>query len=251
MNKIYGDWTVLKQIDVHYYLCRCKCGIERRVYEYNLKRGLTTSCGCSYRRPLTGKRFGKLLAIGEKAPGKIICRCDCGTEKVFNRSALRGTRSCGCSTKQFMRENNITHGLSKSSEYAIWNAMLTRCFNKKHPSSKNYGRRGITVCKRWMKFENFLKDMGHRPSKKHCLDRSNNKGNYCKSNCKWATWKEQQNNRRSNVLIRFNGKTLTISQWADSIGVSCGFIWKRINRGWSINKALTKPTLRPQWKRNK
>lgn len=140
----------------------------------------------------------------------------------------------------------LNKGFSRTSEYHIWRAMLTRCFNKKHPSSKNHGRRGITVCKRWMKFENFLSDMGSRPSTNHCLDRINNNGNYNKYNCRWATWKEQQNNRRSNVLITFNGKTQTITQWGDELKIGRGIIWKRLQRGWSVEDSLSIPTRMPK-----
>ena len=248
MKNIYGDWTVLKQIDKHYYLCRCKCGTERRVYEYNLKRGLTTSCGCGYRRPLTGKRFGKLLAIGEKSPGKIICRCDCGTEKVFGRSALRSTRSCGCSTKQFMREKKLTHGLSKSSEYTIWRSMLVRCYTKHHPTYKNYGKRGITVCQKWHNFESFYSDMGVRPTSRHCLERVNNNAGYSPDNCVWATYKNQQNNKRNNLNITYKSKTMTVAEWENWLGVRKNFLWKRLNRGWSVEAAITTPTLRPNRK---
>jgi len=123
--------------------------------------------------------------------------------------------------------------------------MLTRCYNLNHPSSKNHGRRGITVCKRWKIFQNFFADMGDRPSTNHCLERKDNNGNYFPNNCVWATWKEQQNNRRSNVLIKFNGKIQTIAQWGDELKIGRGIIWKRLDRGWSVKDSLTRPTLRP------
>lgn len=142
----------------------------------------------------------------------------------------------------------LKKGYSRSSEYGIWRSILTRCYNKKHPSSKNHGRRGITICNRWKLFSNFLEDMGERPSKNHCIDRINNDGNYEPSNCRWVTWKEQQNNRRSNVKLTFNGTTLTITQWGDKFQIGRGIIWKRLDRGWSVEKALTTPSLMPKRK---
>ncbi len=140
----------------------------------------------------------------------------------------------------------LEKGYSKTSEYHIWRAMLTRCYNKNHPSSKNHGRRGITVCNRWHRFENFYFDMGMRPSTNHCIDRIDNYGNYSPRNCRWATWKEQQNNRRSNVKITFNSETMTISQWGVKLKIGRGIIWKRLNRGWTIEEALTTPSLMPK-----
>lgn len=252
MKDKYGDWTVLQHLQNKYVLCRCKCGTEKPVYKYNLLRGMTVSCGCSYRRPLTGKRFGKLVAIGEESPGRIICRCDCGTEKVIDRSALsakHGTRSCGCSTKEFMREAKLTHGLSKSSEYSIWRAMLVRCYTKHHPTYKSHGARGIKVCKRWHKFEAFYADLGPRPNSHLCLERLDNNKNYTPTNCIWATYKQQENNRRDNINITYDGLTMTVSEWGDKLGIGSGIIYKRLNRGWNFKKALKTPSLRPQWKR--
>lgn len=88
------------------------------------------------------------------------------------------------------------HGLSRTQIYSVWSSMRARCENTKHIAFKNYGGRGIKVCKRWLKFENFFADMGERPTIKHSLDRRNNDGNYEPGNCRWATAKEQYHNSR-------------------------------------------------------
>lgn len=123
-----------------------------------------------------------------------LFRCDCGKEKVISVSRVkRGTtKSCGC---LFKKGNNLKHGMCKKRTYTSWRGMKNRCLNPKNISYKNYGGRGITICPRWLKFENFFIDMDERPKNKS-LDRIDNSGNYCKSNCKWSTRTEQNNNKR-------------------------------------------------------
>jgi hypothetical protein len=131
--------------------------------------------------------------------------------------------------------------MNKSSpERTAWMNMRKRCFNPKNPEYKNYGGRGITVCDRWLSFEAFLEDMGERPSSKHTLDRyPDNNGNYEPGNCAWRTQKEQMQNRRVNHWITFDGRTQTISAWAEETGFTPGKIWNRLNLGWSVERALT------------
>lgn len=141
-----------------------------------------------------------------------------------------------------------THGLKYLSlspirirpEYAVWSSMKARCLNPNSQQYKNYGERGIKVCERWMLFENFFADMGERPSSKHSLGRLENDGNYDPSNCAWQTKQEQDNNKRTNVFLEFNGVKLTVAQWAKRIGLNTDTLWMRINAGWSVEKALTK-----------
>ena len=171
---------------------------------------------------LSGKRFGKLTAIehvrieGRKAT-YWKCICDCGNEKNANRVSLltSHTTSCGCVRRQFMTEMNLkraTHGKSRTAEYRIWDKMKERCDYPKCHNYHLYGARGIKVCDRWESFENFLEDMGVRPSSKHSIERKDVNGDYEPSNCKWATTKEQTRNTRitnrpdSGVLPTKNGK---------------------------------------------
>lgn len=133
-----------------------------------------------------------------------LCICECSKEIVSHLSDLKRshTRSCGCLQKEKVQTQgfrNKTHGMVNSREFRSWEAMKRRCLNQKDPSYKNYGGRGILICDRWMKFENFYEDMGKRPEKMS-LERINNNRGYSKDNCKWATMKEQQNNKRDKKI---------------------------------------------------
>ncbi len=132
------------------------------------------------------------------------------------------------------------HNLSKKKgSYRSWTEMKARCLDTNNIGYFNYGGRGISVCARWKNsFITFFADMGPRPAA-YTLDRLDPNGNYCKENCKWATRKEQANNRRNNRPITFNGKTQNISQWAEEVNLPWATIRQRIARGWSIEKALT------------
>ena len=137
---------------------------------------------------------------------------------------------------------NYSHGLSGTPEYDAWGNMKKRCFNPNYQSYSNYGGRGINVCDRWKNSpENFLADMGLKPTPKHSLDRIDNDGDYQKDNCKWSTHVEQQNNRSSNRFITIEDVTLTITQWEKKMGYGENVILMRLKRGWSEYRAVMTP----------
>jgi hypothetical protein len=146
-----------------------------------------------------GTKYGRLLALanGTAATFQVPCRCDCGVEvRVRVAQLVTGkTRSCGCLQREITGARRRTHGKSRTPEHRAWRGMLDRCTLPTHISYPYYGGRGITVCERWRSFANFLADMGPKPTSKHTLDRINGNGNYEPSNCRWATWSEQNRNR--------------------------------------------------------
>jgi hypothetical protein len=129
----------------------------------------------------------------------------------------------------------------RSSEYITWNNMLQRCTNPKKDSYLRYGGRGIKVCKRWLKFKNFVADMGIKPSPAHSIERINNSKGYCPSNCRWATRYEQRRNMRMNHWITFKGKTMCLADWARELGIWYMTLHGRLARGWSVADAFTLP----------
>jgi hypothetical protein len=131
--------------------------------------------------------------------------------------------------------------LSNSNIYYRWAGIIQRCTNPNNKEYKHYGARGITVCERWLKFENFLKDMGLPPTDKCQIDRIDNDNNYCKENCRWTTPKINSRNRRDNHLVTHNGKTQCIAMWAEEINIKCGTLSMRLKRGWTTERALTVP----------
>jgi len=196
---------------------------------------------------LTGLKFGRLTAIErcttpKRHVSEWICRCDCGTMRSVSTDKLNSgnTKSCGCLQKDKARARLLTHGACKTAEYRIWKAMRERCRFSPHPQ---YGGRGIDVCDRWFdSFEAFLADMGKRPTDQHTLERIDCDGNYEPSNCKWATWIEQNNNKRGIRKVTLNGEADTIANWCRRLGINRDTVSNRIhNLGWSYEDALTKP----------
>lgn len=146
------------------------------------------------------------------------CKCDCGNSVTVDASKLiqGSTRSCGCLREEILQFRLIEHGMSGTKEHRAWSHMLGRCYDKNDPSYRNYGARGVTVCRSWRgSFKNFVADIGLAPNESLSLERKNNRGNYTPSNCVWATRLVQSNNRRNNVIVHIHGlDRMTLSQCA-------------------------------------
>lgn len=196
-----------------------------------------------------GVRFGCMTVLRilntMTANGSVAhCRCDCGLEKdILVKVVRKGTSRCSHVPKlKPVKAAKIRPiPLSSYPEYSIWSSMTNRC--RKH---KNYHGRGIAVCERWHKFENFILDMGRRPSPKRTIERKNNDGPYSPDNCVWATQQTQMNNTRVSRLVTFSGVTMTVSQWARSVGMSYRTLYLRIYKGWPVDLAINYPTRKPR-----
>lgn len=137
--------------------------------------------------------------------------------------------------------NHVTHGMKGTPTYKTWEAMKARCGNPRQGSYKDYGARGIIICERWLKFENFYEDMGEKPDNTS-IDRIDNNGNYEPQNCRWATRTEQNRNSRHNRLMTRDGKTQSMSAWAEEFGISYNIFMQRLDKlGWPFEKALLTP----------
>lgn len=194
---------------------------------------------------LLGQRFGRLTVISEEPSknrhSRWRCLCDCGNVKIADGPALRAgsVKSCGCLQKDRVREANTTHGERGTRIYHIWEGMKRRCYRKSTTHFERWGGRGIAVCNEWHTYEPF-RDWalanGYRDDL--TIDRIDVNGDYSPENCRWATYKEQNRNRRSNVF--YKGKCL--AEWCEEIGISLGTVSCRIRKsGWSIEKALFTP----------
>lgn len=146
---------------------------------------------------------------------------------------------------EMMTKLNTTHGKARSRLYGIWVAMKKRCHNSNHVAYDHYGGRGIKVCQRWIdSFEAFAEDMGEPPSDEHTLNRKENDGDYNADNCNWATEEEQQNNRSNNRFLEYENERLTFAQWTRIKKFGKNTIRERIQRGWSVERALTTPVVK-------
>jgi hypothetical protein len=190
---------------------------------------------------MIGLRFGRLTVVAQ-APSRgrkkhWLCLCSCGNSTtVIGRSLRTGaTKSCGCFRVEVATKNATKHGHRKmeatSKTYHAWVHMNTRCHNQNIPQYKDWGGRGISICKRWGKFENFLADMGEKPDGMS-LDRRDNNGNYTPRNCRWATSMEQGSNTRKSKFVVYKGVRMNISNAARLSEVSASLLSYRIRKGW-------------------
>ena len=274
IGKKFGHLTVIGQSPKTHkfsnkFDLRCDCGNVISEIPSRVLDGHTTSCGkCNFKNSNTkleekvkskiGERYGSLIVIGiSKIPNDcqtyVKCRCDCGNfvdilpNHLFKEN--KGRKSCGClKSKNKMLQSskstsagNFKDGRAMHPLYGTWLQMLNRCENPNQKHYDRYGGRGIKVCEEWHDFWKFVEwsdSVGGKPDG-YTIDRINNDGNYEPSNCRWANWETQTSNKSSNRFIEFNGKTQTIHQWSVELGIHHQTLTTRINRGWSIERALT------------
>lgn len=204
-----------------------------------------------YYNDLSGKKFGRLTVITktEKRRHRSViweCKCDCGniTEVASDDLVSGNTRSCGCLQKEITSRHFTKHGLRKYGNlYNVWNGMIQRCENPANKSYPSYGGRGISVCEEWRNdisaFFKWAKESGYGMGLS--LDRIDNNKGYSPNNCRWTTVARQNLNKRNNRFVTYAGKTQTLKEWADSVGMKDVTLNSRIRAGWDIERALTEP----------
>lgn len=204
-------------------------------------------CDAFPKRNLTGKKFGRFTVIKfshwrSRSP-YWKCACECGKSVAvcaYDLIAAK-SKSCGCLRTALLRVRCTTHGEAishkLSREYKTWIGIRNRCLTPSSQHYKWYGARGIGICGRWMDYRNFLADMGRCPDG-FSIERINNDGDYEPGNCKWADVVTQANNRRSNRRIEFDGRNMTLSQWALVLGIKRATLSGRILGGWTTEEAF-------------
>lgn len=202
-------------------------------------------------KDLTGQKFALLtvLSKAESINGKAYwnCVCECGNKTTVSGTNLRSgfVKSCGCLRKK----PKLTHHLSGTRLYRIWNAIVQRCNNKNHWAYKYYGAKGITVCKEWeSNFINFYEwAISNGYSEDLTIDRVDNNDCYCPKNCRWVNRKVQSNNRSFCKMIEYNGKTQSLMQWCEELSLNYKLIYSRIYKlGWTFEKAINTPVKRKE-----
>lgn len=199
--------------------------------------------GTKLKYDIKGQRFGKAVALEYVGNRKWKCQCDCGNlfETRTERLLHGVTKSCGCFRRS--GEPYKRHGATKTRLYHIWMGLRVRCNQVGGKDYKNYGGRGIKVCSEWNDsyetFAEWAKNNGYADNLS--IDRIDNDGDYCPENCRWATTKQQANNRRTNRYLTFRGQTKTLREWSEITGISLSGINYRFRKGWSVDKTLSTP----------
>lgn len=208
---------------------------------------------------LVGKKFGRWVVVekeGRNKYGNILwkCKCDCGNEKLVSTSGLNcgKSKSCGCLEKDQARLRMTTHGLRRTQIYKVWAGIKDRTNPNNNNCKDNYRKFAIKMCDEWrndfMSFYNWAVANGYKEEKlpngknKWTIDRIDNNGDYCPANCRWITNKEQMNNQTTNRRITYKGKTQTLAQWCEELGLPYGTILFRLRIGYDVERAFTEST---------
>lgn len=258
----YGTLTViaLNEAKSHdgklVYSCKCDCGAVVDVASSNLPKKMRSHKGCPIgAKPryedLIGRRFGRLVVQGfagrTDRGATWNCVCDCGQTKIVVGKDLRSgrTKSCGClESESRRRAKNTTHGMTYTPIYRSYRSMISRCLPSYHGHSAYYDR-GIKVCDEWIGKDGFIHfhawAMAHGYDPSLTLDRIDVDKGYSPDNCRWATNKQQQNNRTDNVYVTRGGVTKTLKQWCEELGLNYGTVKARRQLGWSDDRLFEPP----------
>jgi hypothetical protein len=200
---------------------------------------------------IPGQRFERWVVIcpgiANRPKDKAwLCECDCGTRKVVTQTSLlrtdgKNSKSCGCLQREAVSQALTKHGMSNSDEYRTWRNIISRTTNPNATQYDEYRKIGVAdIFKN--SFEAFYKEVGPKPSPEYSIERINNNKSYEPGNIKWGTRIEQNNNSRRNIVITFRGKTQTLAQWTQELGLPYEKIRERIKKlNWSVEKAFTTP----------
>lgn len=207
-----------------------------------------------------GKKFSRLTILkegssikyGKTTMRKVVCRCDCGTEKEVDFNSIKSGRStsCGCFNKENAKRIHTKHGKAmletgvRHPDYCIWIKMKSRCLNPNDKSYKSYGGRGISVCDRWKdSFENFIEDMGWRPNNNYSIERIDYNGNYCPENCKWVHKSEQTKNTRRVKTIKYQNSYYCLADLCRLLDLPYGTMRHRV---YDLNMPFSEAIKYPQ-----
>ena len=183
---------------------------------------------------LNGQKFGSLFVLKYDSNYKWFCKCLCGKIISVKSAKLKNgdTKTCGCKI-------GFSSGNSKLVEYKIWLGIKNRCYNKNYMHFDSYGKRGIKVCDRWLEsFENFLEDMGKRPSKEFSIDRIDVNKDYSPENCRWVDQKTQARNKRNTKIVNYKGVEKPVIELCEELNLNYSKIISRLKRGWLVEKAF-------------
>lgn len=254
-GKIFERWTVVGRdprigdFKKARWWCKCQCGTIKSVSGSSLRAGTSLGCGCKKAKDWAGKKFNRWTGIERfgTTGSKWLWRCDCGTERVIQVGTITHdySKSCGCYKDEVAKKFHTKHGKSYTRAYNTWESMKDRCFNPNHKQWKHYGGRGITVCEEWKNsFEAFHAYVGDPDPGMSLVRYPNNDGNYEPGNVRWASRRQQANNRRpqsNSMYVNVNGERLTISALSKRLGVKHSRLYYQLNSGWTLERILAQP----------
>ena len=246
-NQKFGKLLVLerdyeKSLKRPFWKCQCECGNIKSISSDHLLNRNTKSCGCLNKYQLSGKKFGMWTVLeraekkSENNKGLWKCLCECGKIGYVNSYNLihKKSLSCGCIQKKVTIERLTTHNLTNTKLYRIYFDMKRRCYNPNNKRYKDYGGRGISICDEWkndfMSFYNWSIENNYKEGLS--IDRINVNGNYEPSNCRWATKKQQSNNKRNSIFFEFLGIKKTLKEWTDFMNWNYQKYYGRYSRGY-------------------